>query len=159
MNRTDVSERVAPVVHPLDGFPKENVRVASFPLRIRIREQLANVRQAEGPQDRVRDRVQQHIAVAVRYAAAVVRDVDTADDELVPGLEAVEVPAVADPVGKHWGLGGGGRRANGHRLASEARGANPLTHRGGTEHYAAKREREDVAKERKDLEMFWPEGG
>ena len=48
-------------------------------------------------------------AVRVRDAAAVVRDLDAAEDELVVALlEAVEVEAVADAEGEDRG-GGGGR--------------------------------------------------
>jgi len=41
---------------------------AHFPLGVAVREQLANVGQAEGAQQRVGDAVQQHVAVAVRDA-------------------------------------------------------------------------------------------
>lgn len=53
--------------------------------------------------------MQQRVAVRVRDAAAVVRDLDAAEDELVVALlEAVEVEAVADAEGEDRG-GGGGR--------------------------------------------------
>ena len=88
-------------------FLHKHVARLPLPLGVVVREQLPDVGPAQRPQDRVRDGVQQRVAVRVRDAAAVVRDLDPAQDQLVVALlEAVEVKAVADSEGEDRRSGG-----------------------------------------------------
>ena len=56
---------------------------------------LADVAERRGAQQRVADRVQQDVCVAVAEQSLVVRDLDPAHDELAPRDEAMDVEAVA----------------------------------------------------------------
>jgi hypothetical protein len=105
----DVAQLVAVALHQAHRLPDKHVRRRALPPGVGVREELADVRAGERAEDRVSDRVQQRVAVAVGDAAAVVRDFDAAQDELVVAfLQAVQVEAVADAEGEGGGGGGGG---------------------------------------------------
>ena len=70
-------------------------RVGVAPALVRVREVLADVAEAGGAEQRVDDRVGQDVGVGVARQAALGRDLDAAQDQLAPLLEAVRVVADA----------------------------------------------------------------
>ena len=73
-----------------------------------IREMAADVAQPGRAQQRIADRVQQHVGVGVSGQPQVVGNVDAADDELAAGGEGVDVEAVADAEFSHSDAPGSG---------------------------------------------------
>mmetsp|Transcript_160850 Transcript_160850/g.516253 ORF Transcript_160850/g.516253 Transcript_160850/m.516253 type:complete len:275 (+) Transcript_160850:57-881(+) len=103
----EVPDAVAPGVHLLPGLVHEDVRGRALPAGVRVREELADVRQRQGAEDRIDDRVVGDVAVGVRHDAQLeVLEDDAADDNraadlrIAPRRHAVDVEAVADAQGR-----------------------------------------------------------
>ena len=71
--------------------------VDALELGIGVGKVLADVAEAGGAEQRVADRVQQHVGVGMAVEPFLMRDVDAADDELAPGDQRMHVEALADP--------------------------------------------------------------
>ena len=84
---------------------EEQRRGGAAPLRVRRREMVADVAGAERAQDRVGQRVEDDVGVAVAGKALVVRDMDAAEPELAAGGEGVDVEAEADARAEQRRLG------------------------------------------------------
>ena len=72
-------------------------RIAASVGRIRVGEQAADIGQGGGSQQRVGDRMQQHVGVAVADKLPVVRHIDSAQPQRPAGRGAVRVFAKSDP--------------------------------------------------------------
>ncbi len=66
---------------------------------VAVRKVLADVAEGRGAQERIADRMQEDIRVAMAQEALLVRDLDAADDELAPRDELVDVESLADAHG------------------------------------------------------------
>ena len=98
----DVAHLVPGVPHQTHRLLDEHVARAPLPLWVVVGEALPDVRQPERAGDGVEDAVEEHVAVGVRDAPAIVLELDPAEPELEIGnlgeeLHAMEVEAVADP--------------------------------------------------------------
>ena len=56
-----------------------------------------DVAQARGAQERVADRVHEHVGVGMPQQALVMRNLDAADDELAPFGERMHIETLPDP--------------------------------------------------------------
>ena len=74
---------------------QERQRVRVLVRGVAVGEVLADVAQPGGAEERVHDGVREDVGVGVPKEAAVVRDLDAAEDELAPFHESVGVPADA----------------------------------------------------------------
>ena len=99
----EVAEGVPGFAHEPVGLGDEEVGGGVLPAGVVVGEELADVGLGESAEDGVGGGVVDDIAVAVPGWAAVVVEFDAADDEGAAGFEAVEVEAVADPVGERGG--------------------------------------------------------
>jgi hypothetical protein len=70
--------------------------VGVLPPRVVGREMVAEVAQCERAQNRIGERVQQHVRVGMTLQAAPVRNRDAADDERAPFDQCMDVEAVAN---------------------------------------------------------------
>jgi hypothetical protein len=77
-------------------FPHEHPAVSALEARIGVREMCANVTQRRRPDQGIADGVQQHIGIGVAVEAAIVRNLDAADDEPAPRDERVNVKSLPD---------------------------------------------------------------
>ena len=75
---------------------QQHSAVGILPARIGIRKMRSDVAQRERAQDRVDDRVEQHIGIGVTVEPALERDGHAAQHEAPPGSERMHVEAVAD---------------------------------------------------------------
>jgi hypothetical protein len=81
--------------HAAGDVAQQRHRVGSRPRRIGVGEQQPDVAQAGGAEQRVDDRVGEHVGVGVTGQAGLVRDLDAAEHEPPPGGEPVRVDADA----------------------------------------------------------------
>ena len=84
--------------------PQELAAVDALVAGVRVGEVPADVAQRRRAQQRVADRVQEHVGVAVAQEALVVRDLDPADHELPARDERVDVESLPDAKGAHRGI-------------------------------------------------------
>ena len=91
-----VGNLVARTFYSSERFFEEHCRIGALPLRIGRREQRANVRRSHGSQERVRDRVQQNVAIRMPAKALGIVERDPANLQRNSGLELVRVPSVAN---------------------------------------------------------------
>ena len=84
---------------------EEQRRGRAAPLRVRRREMIADVAGAERAQNRVGQRVEGDVGIAVAGKALVVRDMDAAEPELPAGGESMDVEAEADARAEQRRLG------------------------------------------------------
>ena len=75
----------------LQGVADELAAIGAAPLRIAVREVLADVAQARGPEQRIHQCVQQHIAVGVRHDPVAVRNAHPAQHERIAGPEGMHI--------------------------------------------------------------------
>ena len=94
--RVEVADRQPAAAHEADDVAQQRAAVGALPARIGVGEVRAEVAQRERAQQRVADRVQQHVGVASGRQAALVRNVDAAQDQRPAGDQRVHVEAVAD---------------------------------------------------------------
>ena len=90
-----------PIRHPAveaatPRLAQQHPAVGALPSRIRVGEVRAEVAQRQRAEDRVADRVEQHVGVGMSVEAAIERNRDAAQDEPAPCDERVHVEAVAD---------------------------------------------------------------
>ncbi len=93
----DVQDAPAAVGEELRHLAQELAAVDSLETRVGVRKVPADVALASGTQQRVADRVQQHVGIAVAREALVVRDLDAPDHELAARDQLVDVEALPDP--------------------------------------------------------------
>ena len=93
-----------------DGAQQQH-RVGVAVLLVGVGEVLADVAHRGGAEQRVDDRMGQHVGVGVAVEAELVRDGDPAEDERAPGHEPVRVPADARDAGHPIGSRRRSRRA------------------------------------------------
>ena len=77
-------------------FPQKHHRVRALPLRIRGRKQRPDIRSPDRSQQRIGDRVQQHVAIGVPAQALAVRQCHTADLERNAALKFMRIPPKPD---------------------------------------------------------------
>src|SRR5882724_7394192 len=94
--RIDIGYRVTRATYPLQRFPQENRRVGSFPFGIRGREKRSYIGSGHCSEQRIRQSMQQHIAVRMTTQAFRIRQRYSANLEWDTALELMRVPAVAD---------------------------------------------------------------
>src|SRR5260221_4793856 len=82
-------------VEKFTGVFEKLQAVRALPLGIGVREMRADVAKPSGAQQRVAERVGDHVPVGVADGALVERDFDATDDELAPFGEAMQVVANA----------------------------------------------------------------
>jgi len=107
----DVADPPARLSNQIPGRGEEARRVGSLPLRIVVGELLADVRQTDGPEERIGDRVEDGVAVAVPHRSGGMVETDAAENERPtrscrrPRFEAMEVVAMTHAKG--WRTHGG----------------------------------------------------
>ena len=93
----DVADAPAALLQLLGDAAQQDAAVDAGKRRVGVREMAADVAQPRRAQQRVADRVQQHVGVGMAGEPALVGNVDAADDELAIFGKSVHVEAVADP--------------------------------------------------------------
>ena len=83
------------------SFEKEAARLV-FPLWIRIREVRPDISRTNRSEKGVHERVDDDVAIAVRFSAHFRRDLHSSEHETAPGSETVVVIAETDS--EFWGL-------------------------------------------------------
>ena len=73
-----------------------NSALGALPARVGVAEVLADVPEPGGAQQRIAQRVQQHVAVGMRHDAVAVGNAHAAEHDEVPGPEGVYVRTEAD---------------------------------------------------------------
>src|SRR5262249_9640666 len=101
----DVSDDVASRADAVAGCLDEHAARRVLPARVGVREQLADVPLPDRAEQRVDDRGEHDIAVAVRDGTEGFRDRDPRGHEPGPGLQPVKVVAVADAEWHTRGIG------------------------------------------------------
>ena len=96
-----VADAIAGGVYLGHDVDKENRAVGVFPFWVGWGKELADVALAQRAEDRIDERVDRHIAIAVRDGGLIGGDDDAAENQFAAGLEAVDVVAVADAGGFH----------------------------------------------------------
>ena len=91
----DVGDRKSPIGERGDDGAQQQHRVGVAVLLVGVGKVLADVAHRGGAEQRVDDRVGEHVGVGVAVEAELVRDGDPAEDERAPGHEPVRVPADA----------------------------------------------------------------
>lgn len=95
-NRGIQVDDVAPArCHLTGGFCEKNLAGRTFPAGVCVREKVANVRFAEGPQNRVANRVHQHVRVGMALETFGVRDFNATQHESASGDQGMNVVADA----------------------------------------------------------------
>ena len=94
----DVDHAPAAFSHQGVDLLEQHQAVGPLPLRVVRRKVLADVAQRQGPQQRIHDRVHQHvgIAVAIEPQAGGMLEPLAAQDQRPAGHQTVDVVAVAD---------------------------------------------------------------
>src|SRR6266567_6306206 len=85
------------LVQQLLGVLQKEQAVCALPLRIRIRKMRADISQARRAQQRVAERVRQHVAVRMPDGTFVKRQLDASDDKLASFRQPVQVVTDARP--------------------------------------------------------------
>jgi len=83
------------LVEKFAGMLEKLQAVGALPLGVGVRKMRADVAKARGAEQRVAERVGDHIAVGVAYRPFIEGDFDPADDELAAFREAMEIVADA----------------------------------------------------------------
>ena len=86
----------APIPEQARDVAQQLAAVDAVVLRVAVGKMPADVAQRRRAEQRVADRVQQHVGVAVAREALVVRNLDAADHEPAPGDEGMHVETLAD---------------------------------------------------------------
>ncbi len=87
----------SPCVAQQGGYRTQQVpAVGPFVARVAVGKMTADVAEARCPEQRVADRMQQHVGVGMSGEPPVVGDIDTADDELTTGHQRMDVEALTD---------------------------------------------------------------
>ena len=111
----DIADAAALRAHEPQGLAQEEVRGRTLPAWIGIGKVLADVAGADGPEQRIGQRVQRHVGVGVTFQRVGVGELHPAQPEVVAGCEAVDVEALprahvrgdAGPLGHGQVLRGG----------------------------------------------------
>ena len=80
----------------LDHRTHEPAAVGAAQTRVGIRKMPADVAQPRRTEQRVADRVQQHVAIGMAEQTLLERDVDAADHQLAPRHQRVDVEPLSD---------------------------------------------------------------
>jgi hypothetical protein len=92
----NVDDAVSRVADDVDGALEQRDAVRVFPPWIDVGKMLADVAGRRRSENRIGDGMAQHIRIRMSGQAGVMGDVDTADDEPLSALEAMEIVAGAD---------------------------------------------------------------
>ena len=92
----DVLDREAGSLDACGALAQQHAAVGALERRVRVGEVAADVAERRRAEQRVGDRVQQHVRVRVAEQAAFVRNRHAADDEGAPLDELVHVVALSD---------------------------------------------------------------
>ena len=109
----DVADFIFRIPHSIECIAQENRRICALPLRIRRREESADIWSSDCAQQGIRDGVQKNVAVGVATQTLVVRKGDPANLQRHASTELVGIEAVANAgrwssvVGR-WHSGPGG---------------------------------------------------
>ncbi len=79
-----------------DDVAQQAATVGAGPALVVVGEQVADIAQRAGAEQRIAERMKQHIAVGVGDETVIVGDAYTADHQMVAIAEAMDVEAVAD---------------------------------------------------------------
>ncbi len=85
----------ASLAHQRDGVREKAVRRGAAPLRVAGREVRADIPVRQSPEDRVRQGVQDHVAVGMRLDTAIMGDPHAAEPDMIAFREGVNVEAGA----------------------------------------------------------------
>ena len=110
--RVDVRDRPAVPHGELVARREQPQRVGVLPLLVGVGKVRAEIAERARTEERVADRVGQHVAVAVSERAAVVVDAHAADDERPPFDQPVRVEAVPDAIAFVHGISARDRPAS-----------------------------------------------
>ena len=83
-------------MHALQRLAQKDDRIRAFPLRVGRRKQRANIGRGDGPEQRVGNGMQQHVAVGVPAQSLVMRQRDAANLQRNARTKFVRIKAVAD---------------------------------------------------------------
>jgi hypothetical protein len=103
-NAVDVTDAIARLANPGQGQRKHLGRVPSAVRRIGIGKQFANISQGQGAQQGVRDRVQEHIGVAVPDQSVVKGDFDSAQPQGSARRQAMRIVSNPNACGKRGSI-------------------------------------------------------
>ena len=92
-----VDETPAVLVQQARAVPDELPAVGTLPARVAVGKMLADVAEAERPEQRVAQRVQRDVAIGMRAHPAHVRNAHAAQHHVIAGLESVHVVAGTHP--------------------------------------------------------------
>ena len=108
-NQTGIQIRYAitRVPHPLQRLAQKNHRVRAFPLRIRRRKQSPNIRSRNRTQQRIRNGMQQNVAIRMPAQPAIMRQRNSADPQRNPCPKFMRVKPIANA--NPWFRGGRAR--------------------------------------------------
>lgn len=81
--------------HAIEGLAQQDAAVGARVGRIGVRKEAADVAQPSRTQQRIGERMQQHVGVGMTEQAALEGDGDAADDQRPPGHERMHVEALA----------------------------------------------------------------
>ena len=94
--RVDVADTPSRASNRLQRATQQHAAIGAAKPLVGIGEHAADVAEPRRAEQRIRDRVQQRVGVGMAEQAARMRDVDTAENQLAPGHQRMDVVTLAD---------------------------------------------------------------